>query len=82
MALDGLKLRQQKNIERRIRAGEIKYNHTKKGFFYVDDEDKEFEINKDANYDDEDDYDDEEDDDEEQAPKKKAEEEKKEEDTA
>ena len=34
--LDNLKLRQRKTVERKIRAGEIKYDKNKKGFVYAD----------------------------------------------
>ena len=43
-ALDALKLRQRKTIERKIAAREITYSHTKKAFVYLDDEDKEFDV--------------------------------------
>ena len=59
-ALNAIKLRQRKVVERKIANGEIKYSHQKKHFVYIDDEDKEFEIKKDPNewdYDDEDDED-------------------------
>mmetsp|Transcript_8504 Transcript_8504/g.14314 ORF Transcript_8504/g.14314 Transcript_8504/m.14314 type:complete len:242 (-) Transcript_8504:104-829(-) len=57
-ALDNLKLRQRKTIERKMENGEISFNNKKKAFMYCDDPEKEFEFDKEdqdaEDYDDED----------------------------
>lgn len=37
-------MKSRRNVERKIKNGEIKYDHQKKTFVYVEDEDKEFEV--------------------------------------
>lgn len=55
-ALDSLKLRSRRTVERKMELDEIKYSYAKKTFVYVEDEDKVFEVTK---LDDGDDYGDE-----------------------
>ena len=43
-ALDALKLRDRKNIERKMAAGEVKYDQKLKKFVQVDDEEKELNL--------------------------------------
>ena len=71
--LEGLKLRQRKVVERKIRAGEIRYKGGT-GLVHVDDEEKEFKVKgedeMDSDYDSEDDEE-EDDEEEEQQPAEK-----------
>jgi hypothetical protein len=60
-ALESLKLRDRKNIERKMETGEIKYSHKLNAFVYTDDETKQVELRAKTGNDD--DYDDESDED-------------------
>lgn len=72
-ALDALKLRDRKNIERKIKNGDCKYDKKIKKFVYIEDEDKQLDQRNRHGQedDDEDDYDDEDDDDQEEQKKPK-----------
>ena len=56
-ALEGLKLKSRRLVERKMKGEEIKYSYKKKTFVYCDDEEKEFEVKNrdDDQYGDEDD---------------------------
>jgi hypothetical protein len=56
-ALEGLKLKSRRLVERKMKAEEIKYSYKKKTFVYCEDEEKEFEVKNrdDDQYGDEDD---------------------------
>ena len=67
-ALDALKLRDRKNIERKIKNGDCKYDKKIKKFVYIEDEDKQLDQRNRLGFgdEDEDDYDDEDADDQEE----------------